>query len=199
MSLNYIYDNNLCFFGGRGLVTNHVWLLRPHGLQPASLLCPWDFPCKNTGMGFHFLPGGLLHPGIKPASPTLQADAYRCTIMCCVVLVAKLCPTLCDPVVSPWNSLHKNTGVGGHSLLQEIFLTQGLNRGLLHCKQMLFFFTIWATREAPKLFPWKLNNTENRNRLFSVEWCIILLARPFSYFLANSNMLLFMQSTVYAK
>ena len=29
-----------------------------------------------------------------------------------------------------------------------------------------------------------------------MEWCIIL-ARPFSYFLANSNILLFMQSTVY--
>ena len=23
--------------------------LRPHGLQPARLLCPWDFPGKNTG------------------------------------------------------------------------------------------------------------------------------------------------------
>ena len=24
--------------------------LRPHGLQPISLLCPWDFPGKNTGV-----------------------------------------------------------------------------------------------------------------------------------------------------
>ena len=24
-------------------------LLRPHGLQPARLLCPWTFPGKNTG------------------------------------------------------------------------------------------------------------------------------------------------------
>ena len=38
----------------------------------------------------------------------------------------------------------KNTGVGNHSLLQRIFLTQGSNPGLLHCR----FFTIWATREA---------------------------------------------------
>ena len=29
--------------------------LRPHGLQPARLLCPWDFPSKNTGVGCHFL------------------------------------------------------------------------------------------------------------------------------------------------
>ena len=29
--------------------------LRFHGLQPARLLCPWDFPGKNTGVGGHFL------------------------------------------------------------------------------------------------------------------------------------------------
>ena len=30
-------------------------LLQPCGLSPASFLCPWDFPGKNTGMGCHFL------------------------------------------------------------------------------------------------------------------------------------------------
>ena len=29
--------------------------LRPHGLWPTRLLCPWDFPVKNTGVGSHFL------------------------------------------------------------------------------------------------------------------------------------------------
>ena len=28
--------------------------LQPHGLQPTRLLCPWDFPGKNTGVGCHF-------------------------------------------------------------------------------------------------------------------------------------------------
>ena len=28
---------------------------RPHGLQLAKLLCPWNFPGKNTGVGCHFL------------------------------------------------------------------------------------------------------------------------------------------------
>ena len=37
---------------------------------------------------------------------------------------------------SPWDSLVKNTGVDCHSLLQEIFLTQGLNLGLPHCRQI---------------------------------------------------------------
>ena len=26
------------------------------------LLCPWDFPGKNTGVGGHFLPQGILPP-----------------------------------------------------------------------------------------------------------------------------------------
>ena len=34
------------------VVSNSV---RPHGLQPTRLLCPWDSPGKNTGMGCHFL------------------------------------------------------------------------------------------------------------------------------------------------
>ena len=39
----------------------------------------------------------------------------------------------------------KNTGVSSHSLLQGIFLTQGLNPGFLCCRQILY---IRATREA---------------------------------------------------
>ena len=27
--------------------------LRLHGLQPTKLLCPWNFPGKNPGMGYH--------------------------------------------------------------------------------------------------------------------------------------------------
>ena len=38
----------------------------------------------------------------------------------------------------PWNSPDQNTGVSSISLLQGIFPTQGLNRGLLHCRQILY-------------------------------------------------------------
>ena len=62
------------------------------------------------------------------------------------VLVAQSCPTLCNPIncspparlLCPWNFPGKNTGVGGHSLLQEIFPTQASNSGLLHCRQILY-------------------------------------------------------------
>ena len=29
--------------------------LQPHSLQPTRLLCPWDFPGRNTGVGCYFL------------------------------------------------------------------------------------------------------------------------------------------------
>ena len=37
-----------------------IQLLQPHGLQPSRLLCPWDFPGKNTGVGCHFLLQGTV-------------------------------------------------------------------------------------------------------------------------------------------
>ena len=40
-------------------------------------------------------------------------------------------------LLCPWDSPGKSTGVGCHSFLQGIFLTQGLNSGLLHCRQIL--------------------------------------------------------------
>ena len=54
------------------------------------------------------------------------------------MLVAQLCPTLCDPMdcsprlLCPWNSPGKNTGVDCHSLLQRNFPTQESNPGYLH-------------------------------------------------------------------
>ena len=33
--------------------------LQPHGLYPARLLHPWDFPSKNSGVGCHFLLQGI--------------------------------------------------------------------------------------------------------------------------------------------
>ena len=61
------------------------------------------------------------------------------------VSATQLCLTLCEPMdcrptrlLCPWNSPGKNPGVGSHSLLQGILLTQGLNPGGLHCRQILY-------------------------------------------------------------
>ena len=86
--------------------------LRPHGLYS-----PRGSPGQNTGVGsLSLFPGDLPNPGIKPRSPALQEDSL-----------------LAEPQGKP-----KNTGVGSLSRLQWIFLTQESNRGLLHCRRILY-------------------------------------------------------------
>ena len=41
-------------------------------------------------------------------------------------------------LLRPWDFPGKGIGVGCHFLLQGIFLTQGSNLGLPHCRQMLY-------------------------------------------------------------
>ena len=60
-------------------------------------------------------------------------------------------------LLSPWDFLGKNTEVGCHSLLQMIFPTQGLNRDLLHCGQILYSLShqgspgaSWADHKSKK-------------------------------------------------
>ena len=45
-----------------GLVAQSCATLRPPGLQPARLLCPWDSPGKNTGVGSHSLLQRIFRP-----------------------------------------------------------------------------------------------------------------------------------------
>ena len=47
-----------------------------HGLYPTGLLCPWNAPGQNTGVGLLFpSPGDLPNPWMEPGSPALQADS----------------------------------------------------------------------------------------------------------------------------
>ena len=80
-------------------------------------------------------------------------------------LVAKLCPTLCDPITVAWQSpVHgdspgKNTGVGCHAFLQGIFTTQESNPGLPHCRQILYCLSYqenpWILEWAAYPFSWR--------------------------------------------
>ena len=58
-------------------------------------------------------------------------------------------PTLCDPMVCPWDSPGKHTGVGCHAFLQESFPTQGSNPSLPHCRQILHHLSYQG---SPPLF-----------------------------------------------
>ena len=49
---------------------------RPRGLKLARLLCPWDFPGKNTGVVCHFLLQGIfLTQGSNPSLLHWQVDS----------------------------------------------------------------------------------------------------------------------------
>ena len=52
---------------------------------------------------------------------------------------------------SLWNSPGQNTGVGSHSLLQEIFRTQGSNPGLPHCRRILYQLSHKRSPGQPQL------------------------------------------------
>ena len=55
---------------------SHVQHFAAHGLQPCRLLCPWDFPGKNTGVGCLFLLQGIfLTQGWNSSLVHWQADS----------------------------------------------------------------------------------------------------------------------------
>ena len=92
-------------------------LCDPMECSPPGSSVHGDSPGKNTGVGCHALPpGDLPSPETEPKSLTLQVDSL---------------PS--EPPGKP-----KNTGVGSLSLFQGIFLTQEFNRGLLHCRRILY-------------------------------------------------------------
>ena len=77
-------------------------------------------------------------------------------------------------LLCPWNSPGKNTGVGCHSLFQGIFLTQGSNSGLLHCRQIIYCLS----RHAYQTF---IKNTE-QTRTHPAGVCIsVLLLHPYFF------------------
>ena len=96
----------------------------------------------RTRVGCHtLLRGDLPNPGIKPRSPTLQADSL--------------------PAELPGKP--KNTGVGSLSLLQRIFLTQELNQGLLHCRQILYQLSYQGSPSIVHYWPNFLKSGGHKN------------------------------------
>ena len=52
-SFSYINHQDVCVCAlSHSVVSDSLW---SHGLYPARLLYPWDFPGRNTGLGCHFL------------------------------------------------------------------------------------------------------------------------------------------------
>ena len=56
-------------------------------------------------------------------------------------------------LLCPWDLPGQNSGVGSYSLLQGIFPTQGLNLGLLHGRQILYFLRASLIAQLVKNLP----------------------------------------------
>ena len=68
-----IFLSRLAFFLYTCVCVRHSVVsdsLRPHGLSPTRLLCPWDSPGKNNGVGCHaLLQGTFPTQGPNPGLP----------------------------------------------------------------------------------------------------------------------------------
>ena len=79
---------------------------------------------------------------------SVLCESVSVSCVCVCMLVVQSCLTLCSLMdCSParllclQNSPGKNSEVSCHALLQGIFLTQGLNLGLPHCRQFLYLLS----------------------------------------------------------
>ena len=102
-----------------------------------------------SGLVINFLPRSkcLLISWLQsPSAVILEPKKIKSdTVSTFPHLFAQSCLILCDHIdcSPPGSSVHgdspgKNTGMGCHALLQGIFLTQGLDPGLLYCRQILY-------------------------------------------------------------
>ena len=93
-------------------------------LGPHGLYSPWNSPGQNTRVAFPF--------SRVPSQPRDQTQVSHNA----------------GGFFTSWaTGKPKNTGVSSLSLLQGIFLTQELNRGLLHCRQILY-------QLSPRILEW---------------------------------------------
>ena len=70
---------HMCVCVSHSGMSNSLWL---RVQKPARLLCPWDFPGKNTGVGYHFLLQGIfptqeLNPGLLHCRQILHSLSHR--------------------------------------------------------------------------------------------------------------------------
>ena len=64
---------------------------------------------------------------------------------------------------SSWNSPGQNTGVGKLPLLQQIFLTQDSNQGLLHWREILYQLIYQGSSETLPSVKWGCDNFPSRD------------------------------------
>ena len=120
-----------------------------------SLLCPWSFPGKNTGVGCHFLLQGIyLTQGLNSslASPVLPGRFFNTEppgkppvdpgggdgLVAKSYSTPAMPGTVAHQAPLSMGFSRQEYWSGFHFLLQGIFPTQESNPGLPHCRQKLY-------------------------------------------------------------
>ena len=104
-------------------------------------LLQWTTFCQNTSLWPVRLAWLCIAWLITSLGYAILFAIIRLCSMKVKVSVTQSCLTLCNPIVCPWNSPGKNSGVGCNFLLQVIFPSQESNPGLLHCRQILHWLS----------------------------------------------------------
>ena len=118
--------------------------LQPCGPEPSRLLCPWDFPSKNTGVGCHFLlQGYTLFTLSQILNISCKPDEIRC--------IRGWKPTV-TPLVGGWVGI-QSRGVSDD--LHTGCLPQGVvcwlvSGGVWICQGQ----TVWWEQSQPCLEKW---------------------------------------------
>ena len=164
-------DANLCDPpAGTHTHTHTLW-------TSSSLLrmCPEDLFCSRQALDGPQAPCVL---GLVPHAPF----SLKCYPDLVKVPVTQLCPTsglYPSRLLCPWDSPGRNTGVGGHPLLQGIFPTQGSNLGLPHCRQILYHLSYreWHTSNEQNVMKGTEGNIWDQvAKRLGLRSCSVLLA-----------------------
>ena len=164
--------------------------LQPHGLEPTRLLCPWDFPGKNTTMGCHFL--------LQESSPTRDRTCVFCfscigrqilyhwatsKANCCTQFSSVQLLICVQLFATPWIAAHRASLsiTNSQSLLKLMSIESVMpSSHLILCRPLLFLppippsisvFSNWinSLHEVPKVLEFQLKHQ-------SFQWTTVLVS-----------------------
>ena len=114
----------------------------------------------------------------KRAYPLMKVKVKS---LSCVQLFAIPWPVTCTRLLRPWDSPGNNTGVGCHFLLQGIFLTQGSNPCLPHCRQMSYPLSHQGSPDGLFSKQSTLMNESTVNNYIFIITCICIVCKLYLY------------------
>ena len=137
-----VVSSPVSWWGLQSLLIRYHWTPVSAGLTP-PLSCPSGLSTMLCNMALHPHYHDFL--GQSHLDSIFQSTHHLPATLKVKVLVSQSGRTLCHPMdykptslLCPWNSPGKKSRMGSHSLLQEIFSTQGSNLSLPYCRKILY-------------------------------------------------------------